>query len=377
MKRLVCVGLAVGLALLGTVHAQPKKTPTPKPGSAAAGSGSSGSGGAGPIEKAGESLENGGDDRPWAKGVPRSEQTVALDLFRQGNAQLNDGLMQDAVKKYREALKHWDHPAIHYNLALALLPLDQPLEVEDHLNASMKFGAGPLDKDKFDHAKEYLVLNGKQIGKIEVSCDSKGAKVSIDGKFAFTGPGKQEQRVRVGRHTFAAAGPGYTTRFRAPFIGGGETFRIELKLYTPEELTRYRHKWDKTWMPYAIAGGGVLVGAIAGLIELSANSSYSDFDKKVAACNASSSGMGCASTSDLTSLKSSGDTKKTLGYVGYGVAAGAVAVGLTMAYLNRREAYQIRPEDLGDDEKEPIPPPIAVAPMLGPDIAGAMVFGHF
>ena len=397
MKRLVCVGLATALAFIGTVHAQPKgrghkapapkapapaptpaptPTPTPTPAPAPTPVPDAGSGSGGP-EKANESLENGGDDRPWAKGVSRAEQTTALELFRQGNSQLNDGIMAEAVKKYREALKHWDHPAIHYNLALALLTLDQPLEVEDNLNASMKFGAAPLDKDKFEHAKEYLVLNGKQIGKIEVTCDSKGAQVSIDGKFAFTGPAKHEERVRVGRHTFSATGAGYATRFRAPYIGGGETFRIELKLYTPEELTRYRRKWDKTWIPYAVIGGGVLVGLISGGIELSAKSSYSDFDKKVAACNASSNGAGCMATSDLTSLKSSGDTKKSIGYVGYGVAAGAIGVGLVMAYMNRREAYQIRPEDMSDDDKEPIPPPIAIAPMVGPDLAGAMVFGHF
>ncbi len=365
MNRLVCAGLTVAFALLKTAHAQPAPAPTPDPKGP-------------PLEQVGGSLENGGDDRPWAKGVSRSEQTTALELFRQGNVQLNDGIFVEAVKKYTEALKHWDHPAIHYNLALALLKLDKPIEVEDHLNASMKYGEGPLDKDKFEHAKEYLSLNGKQIGKIEVSCDSKGAKVSVDGKYAFTGPGKHEERVRVGRHTFSATGPGYTTRFRAPFIGGGETFRIELKLYTPEELTRYRRKWDKTWIPYSVIGGGVLFGLIAGGIELSAKSSYNDFDKQVAACSTSANGNGCSMPgSSITNLKNSGDTKKTIGYVGYGVAAGAVGVGLVMAYLNRREAYQIRPEDMGDDEKEPIAPPIAIAPMVGPDTAGAMVFGHF
>ena len=367
MKRLVCVGIAIALAFLKTVHAQPK-TPVPDP---------NGSGSGKPTEQAGGSLENGGDDRPWAKGVSRTEQTAALELFRQGNAQLNDGLFVEAVKKYTEALKHWDHPAIHYNLALALLNLDKPLEVEDHLNTSMKFGAGPLDKDKFEHAKEYLVFNARTIGKIEVTCDSKDAKVSIDGKYAFTGPGKHQERVRVGRHTFSATGPGYTTRFRAPFIGGGETFRIELKLYTPEELTRYRRKWDKTWIPYAVIGGGALFGLVAGGIELSAKSSYSDYDKAVAGCMTAPNGAGCVSASNITSIKSSGDSKRTIGYVGYGVAAGAVGVGLVMAYLNRREAYQIRPEDIGDDDKEPIAPPIAIAPMVGPDSAGAMIFGHF
>ncbi|HEY0193630.1 MAG TPA: hypothetical protein VGC42_21080, partial [Kofleriaceae bacterium] len=86
-------------------------------------------------EKAGtnESLEK-TSTNPWVAGVTPSEQQAALAAFREGNQQLNDGLFVNAVNKYREALKHWNHPAIHYNLSLALLNLDQPIEVYDELN---------------------------------------------------------------------------------------------------------------------------------------------------------------------------------------------------------------------------------------------------
>lgn len=325
-----------------------------------------------PSEQAGtdESLQNGGDNRPWAAGVSDAEQKAALQLFHDGNIALNQGLFAQASEKYREALKHWNHPAIHYNLALAQMQVDQPIEAADNLEDAIKYGEAPLQsKDKFDHAKDYLLLLEKQIASVEVSCDKPGAKVSVDGKDVFVAPGKFATRVRIGKHTFVAEKQGYTTRINAPFIGPGEKFRIELKLYTAEELTRYHRRWDATWMPYAVIGGGVLVGAIGGLFEISARSSYSDYDMKVAACSMNNSG--CPASSELTDLKKSGDGKQTLAYVGYGVGLGAIAAGVTLAILNRPQGYQIRPEDLQGEQQ------VSIQPIVTPTMAGAMVQGHF
>ena len=360
---------ALGVCLaLGVASAQ---SPSPQPPAAGAGSGAGSASGNSTSEKAGtnESLQNGGDARPWAAGVSTADQQQALQMFHDGNVNLNDGLFAKAADKYREALKHWDHPAIHYNLALAQMNLDQPIDAYNNMQASLKYGEPPLQsKDKFDHAKEYLLLLEKEIATVEVSCDKVGAKVTVDGALAFVAPGKFQTQVLVGKHTFVAEKQGYTTHINAPYIGPGEKFRIELKLYTAEELTRYKRKWDATWMPWAVAGGGVLIAGAGALMELSANSSYDDYDKKVAACNMNN--LGCPATKALTDLKSSGDSKKTIGYVGYGIGAAAVVVGLSLAYINRPEGYQIRAEDIDNTR-------VSVTPVVAPDYTGASVQGHF
>jgi tetratricopeptide (TPR) repeat protein len=110
----------------------------------------------------------------------------ALELFREANTYHNDGLFVKAVEVYKQALTFWDHPAINYNLALSLMNLDRPMEVEDCLKKSIKFGEGPLAKDKFNHAKEYLLLVQQQLATIDVTCAKPGAKVSVDGKEVFT-----------------------------------------------------------------------------------------------------------------------------------------------------------------------------------------------
>jgi len=306
------------------------------------------------------------------RNVSADDEQAALIAFRQGNAQLNDGFFVKAVERYREALSHWNHPAIHYNAALALINLDQPIEVFDELSKAMTYGAEPLgDKEKFDRAKGYMKLVEGQLADIEVSCDKIGAKVSVDGKEVFIAPGKFTQKVKVGKHTFYADKQGYNARITAPYIGPGEKFRIELKLYTAEELTRYHRKWQNTWFPYVVAGAGAVVGLVAGGLELSAQSSYDQFNTKVAACNTMSAGC-LTSTPGITSLRDSGDTKRTIGYVGYGIAGAAIATGAVLLWVNRRQPYQISAEEL-----EPTPAPIAIAPIVSPEMAGAMVQGHF
>jgi tetratricopeptide (TPR) repeat protein len=350
-------GLLGVVLTCGLVSAAPDAKPTPKP-----------------EEKAGgeETLQQGGDNRPWAAGISVDRQKQALLQFREGNTLLNQGLFARAAETYRKALVTWPHPAIHYNLALAQMNLDQPIEAFENLQKAIVYGDAPLEKDKLEHAKEYMLLLEKQIAQIEVSCDKVGAKVSVDGKEVFVGPGTYKSRVRIGRHTFVAEKTGYSTRINAPFIGSGENFRIELKLYTAEELTRYNRRWQTTWMPYAVIGGGVAVGLIGVAFELSANASYNDYDDRVANCNMNN--MGCPTSSELTDLRDSGDTKKTLGYVSYGVAGAAIGTGVLLAILNRPKAYTIRPEDL---QEEQMKQKVSVTPIITPHMAGAMLQGKF
>lgn len=383
MIKAIAVGLSIALSF-GTAVAQPAKappTPAPKPAPPPEAKPPEAKPDTKTTEKAGadESLQAGGDEqRPWAKGVTMEEKKAAYKLFHEGNVQLNDGLFMKAVELYRSALTHWDHPAVHYNLALALLNLDQPIEVFDSLNKAIEYGPAPLEKEKYEHAKEYMMLVEKQLANIDVSCSKAGAKVTIDGKEVFTGPGSYKARVRIGKHTFVAEKPGYATGLDAPFIGPGETFRIELKLYTADELTRYKRKWHRTWAPYTVIGGGVFFGLIASALELSAKASYKDFDTQVAKCNSDTgTNAGCdVNSPNLAGLRDNGDSMRTLGFVGYGIAGAAIVTGITLIYLNRNQSYQISSDDYRREQLHKATP-VTVTPIVAPDMAGAMVFGSF
>lgn len=312
-------------------------------------------------------------NRPWAVGVTEQNQAEALRHFREGNALLNDGVFITAAKHYRLALQHWDHPAIHYNLALALMKQDQPIDLYQSLIKSLKYDPKdhkepPLDEDKYDRAKNYLELAQKQVATVDIGCDMPGAKVAIDGEEVFVGPGRHQGLVRIGKHSFVAEKEGYVTRIEAPYIGPGETMRLSLKLYSAKELTRYRRKWQATWMPWAVVGFGGAVAAASGFVYASGRSDVSDFDARISACGAA----GCPITPELTDMRDSGVNKQTWAWVGFGVGAGTIATGLVLAYVNRVRPYQIRPEDLSQGATgASASSRTTVQPLVGPGLAGA------
>ncbi|MBA2544641.1 MAG: hypothetical protein H0V17_33670 [Deltaproteobacteria bacterium] len=367
------VVIALGFALsVGTVLAQPAP---PDPGG--------GSGDPTNTTPKDDNLGQGAqDERPWAKGVSKERQTTALRAFSEANRHLNNGLFPAALEKYKEALRSWEHPAIFYNMALALRTLDQPIELENALLKAVEHGPAPIDQDKFDHAKAYLAVNAKALAWIEVSCKKIGANVLIDGAKVFTveagKPNKVEMRVRVGKHTIVAERTGYNAQVDAPYIEPGQKFRIELQLYTSEELTRYKRRWEARWMPLAVIGGGVLLAVTGAVLESSANTSYNEFDQAIKDCNDASGGAGCMVDSSISDIRDSGDTKKTMGYVMFGIAGAAVITGTALLYLNRRVSYEITADEYRREQsKSANPRPVAITPILGPNTAGAMIHGRF
>ena len=57
----------------------------------------------------------------------------------------------------------WDHPAIRYNTAVALINLDQPLAADVELDSAMRFGDAALGADTFKQAQLYKKLLGGQL----------------------------------------------------------------------------------------------------------------------------------------------------------------------------------------------------------------------
>ncbi len=309
--------------------------------------------------------------KPWAEGVPVEEQQAANKLYKEGNGLVRDSFLSQAVEKYTEALSHWDHPAIHYNLAIALIgaSTERPLEVYEHLIKAMGFEGKALSEDELKEANRYLSLVQQQLIKITVVCDTPDAEVFLDGKKLFVGPGSKEELLRAGEHTLSASKPGYETAVVTQIIPGGEEKQVKLKLYKPEELTRYHRRFQQTWLPYAVGGGGFALAAIGGLLHASAASSYDSYDAAVRSCVEDGDNMSC-DDSAIAGDKSSGDTKQGVAVTMYFVGGAAIAAGLTMLILNRAKPYRISPDE-ADAERT------AVVPIVGKDTVGVSALFHF
>jgi tetratricopeptide (TPR) repeat protein len=306
-------------------------------------------------------------ERPWVVGVPAAEQKAALDLFREGNALLKESLFVQAAAKYREALGHWNHPGIHYNLALALLNLDQPVEVYRQLEAALSYGPAPLDADKYEHANRYRALIEKQLAHIEVRCSQPAAVVTMDGLRLFVAPGHYEGLVRVGQHTVVAERRGFVTVQKTPTLPAGETTKIDLRMFTAEQLTRYKRRWP-LYMPVAVLAAGVVVAGVGGILQWQASESFKAYDRSITTCSLGSATGGCTPNGALAGKRSAGEAMQGTALAFYGVGAALIAAGGVLAYMNRARPYHV-------DEGEA--PPLVVAPVVSSSAAGVSVTVRF
>jgi tetratricopeptide (TPR) repeat protein len=304
--------------------------------------------------------------RPWANGVTPEQQKAAQGYFLQGNTLLREALFVQAAEKYRQALAEWNHPGIHYNLALALLNLDQPVEIHEHLEAALKYGPAPLDAEKYEHAKSYLTLVEKQLAPLDVSCDVPDAKVTLDGQLLFEAPGKYRALVRPGSHTVVATKPGFVPTERTKIMLPGQATTFRLQVYTENELIGYRHRWP-VWQPIALTAAGAVFLAGGGILTVQSKNSFNSYDERLRTmpeCR-----TGCVPDESVTSLKTRGETLQKLSFVSYGVGGAALAVGVVLLLLNRSTPYRIEPAE-GKQSA-------SVVPFLGPREAGIVGTARF
>lgn len=327
--------------------------------------------------------QEGTSARPWAEGVSQENQQKALKAFREGNALLKDAVFAQAAVKYREALTSWDHPAIHYNLVLALLNLDRPTEVLEHLNKAMVYGPDPLDPEKYEQAKQYKTLTERQLARLVVRCELEGAVVSMDGQELFVAPGQYEGFVRPGPHSIVAKKEGYMNSEVSPSLVPGVLSEFDMILLSAADATEYRRLWPN-WRPWTVFGLGVAVAAVGAGLHLKGRADVSDFDKAVndAFLGGKEEVEAVELTYELESKRSNGLRNQKIAMALYGVGGAAVVTGAVLLYFNRLRPYtpetstQVNP-DAPSDKATKAAPEISLMPMLSPHANGMMATVRF
>jgi hypothetical protein len=236
------------------------------------------------------------DTRPWIESVSEEAQEKAQQLFAEGNDFLDNLRFANAAAKYREAIDHWAHPAIQYNLAIALIKLDQSIDAYLAINQALRYGAAPLESEQYNQALNYQQLLRKQIGEIELTSSQDGVVVTLDGKKVLTGPGTIKMFVLVGEHQVVAGKRGFQTVTRTLPIPSGKTVRMEMRLFTERELTVSTRHWQR-WKPWAVTGIGVSIGLAGGALHYwGARPNLRSFDAELEdACP-----LGCPDNADIS-----------------------------------------------------------------------------
>jgi hypothetical protein len=309
------------------------------------------------------------NDDSWKTAVPPDQQELARAHFRDGNALVKESLFVQAVEKYEAALSIWDHPAIHYNLALALLNLDQPLRLRQHLIASLKYGEASLGMDKSKRAEQYLTLVEKQLTWLGVKSEQKGVRVELDGKLLFVGPGSYEDYAEPGEHTVRATQSGFEPTVRPVKLVAGERLEMNMKVYTAEDWIRYRRRWSTTGPIVVTAVGGAVLAA-GGVLLWQGIEQIDRFDASVEEC-----GAGGCEPGEVDGSAETGEALQIAGIAALGAGGATMLTGGVLLYMNRRIAYRVDPElDAGASEKTAS---LRLTPRFSSSFAGLVAQGTF
>lgn len=216
------------------------------------------------------------EPKPWAVGVSDTEQATALAIYQEANAEFEEARYAQALAKYGDAIKHWDHPSIRFNMVVCLINLDQPLEAFDDLERALKYGAQPFSADVFAQALTYQKLLLGQLARLQVTSAEPGAEVTLDGAKLFVAPGNVTKLVRPGDHQIVATKSGFLTATTPLVLVGGKVTVVDVRLVKIEPA-RIVRRWSP-WKPWAIVSVGVALASTGGYLEWRAykdNSSYS------------------------------------------------------------------------------------------------------
>ena len=281
--------LACLLALLSArAHAQSSLEPTPSPKTDSA--------------------------RPWAAGVSETEQTTALKLYVAGNREFTESHYAQALAQYKEAIQHWDHPAIRFNIAVCLINLDQPLEANDNLERGLAYGDRPLGASLYAQGLTYRKLLDAQLAHVKVACQDPGTQVTLDGKLLFTGPGTADQVVLAGEHQVVATKAGFLTVSKTLALVAGKPTTYEIRHLELKTAFGMARRWD-SWKPWTVLGGG---GALVGLgawSYVAAASNFAGYDASIATrCPNSCNATTLAGFSDLRNKKDRAETEQVLAF---------------------------------------------------------------
>jgi hypothetical protein len=285
-----------------------------------------------------------GQRRPWAQGVPPEKQARAAALFEQGNELLENSLLPKAIERYTQALELWSHPSIHYNMALALVHLNDPIRLHKHLTEAMRYEGQPLDDAKVTRIRDLLKVVERQLVRVRITSEVAGASVRMNGQELFVAPGRYEAWVLPDDYTFTVVREGYPLNERKRTAAAGEQLNLDYKLYTEEELTRYRRLWP-AWKPWTVVGVGAVLTGGGLMLNGRASDRYRSFDEAISRCSSSNSDRGCLPSPELLTERTRGNRFQNAALGSFAVGGAALALGVTLSYFNRLQANVISPDE--------------------------------
>lgn len=308
-----------------------------------------------------------GAEKPWDEGISVEQRRAARAVFLGANQLARDRFFATAAVEYKQAIALWAHPAFHYNLALAQLQLDQPIEAYESLERALQHGPEPLGTAKYEQGRREFAMLESQLGRIEIVCDEPDAQVMLDGKPLFTSPGRYRGVVRPGAHQLVATRAGLPPVVEQAVLSPGEQGRFALAFQYMEEAVRER-RWA-AWKSWSVVGAGAALVLGGAYLDWHSTKKFDDYDQAFRVNCAQGCDEGDISD-DLVDRRQQAEREQRIA-VGVYVAGGvALAAGAALVYLGRGREVRRRGQPASLNRS-------AVVPVISADSVGVRAAFRF
>ena len=270
------------------------------------------------------------------RGVSVEQRERARKLHRAGNKHLAEAEFEAALAIYRSAIAEWDHPGLRFNMTIALVRMNHPVEAYENLLAALRCGPDPLGPESYAQALKYKTDLEKSVAELEVVCDEPDARVSLDGRLLFIGPGKLQLWVRTGEHLVVGQRPDRRTISESIVVEPRRLNHAVMARWPIETRRVLVSRWA-TWKPWLVTAAGAAT-VLAGVpLELSARSNLSAYEQAIAACGAKQ----CDYTESMKSLHERSMLQNRLAVGAFATGGVLLVTGLTLVILNRPRARTV------------------------------------
>lgn len=293
---------------------------------------------------------------PEVTQQPASQHSwnLAAALFAEGTNLFKQWRFDEAEQKFREALKHQEHPMIHIYLGRALEKQGRLVEAHEALRQALRRGAEPLPPEDLQVAEVLQKSLESRLAQLEVHCAVPGAEVFLDGTPWFTTPGRQRRMINAGQHVIIVRKPGYFPVAEPISLIPGKQTRVAPRMTA--DVVHVDRRWQP-WQPWVVAGTGIAMSLAGGLSLWQARNDYAAIQHELDKCTGETS---CSRIS--TRRLDRGEWKERIG-TGALIAGGTVvAAGFVGVLLNLPRTW--RSEPAGGLEK------LEIAPMVSGGNAG-------
>lgn len=294
---------------------------------------------------------------PWHQGVSPEDKQRARELFARAADLKAQFLLADAVKTYEEALGLWEHPEIRFELATVLMKIGRYLETYAGLQRALEWGPDALnEKDRAEARTMEQTLLREHLTMVELSCQQPGVEVTLEGKRLFVGPGTWRGPILPGERVFSARRAGFYPVVRRESLQPGQ--RVAATMELSEDHILEKHRWQRTWVPWAVVGAGAALGVVGAGLQWQSGRDLDDWhDALDIQCGETDAFCEATDSSQLDSAR--WKNRVAIGALVAGSAA--VITGLSLAFINRARPFRTEERDRTRFE---------VVPIASPDAAG-------